>query len=141
LQTQLVLLGLHSLMDEALAQYMDVSQHPGVVAHGEPRAGAHTDMFVHTRAPVHACCGLVAERHEAPDSQQSGFAVVQDAPVAVQASSMHCFDVASHVRPWQQAVTVQSAARPPHCGAGGAHTPSAQTSPGALQQSESRAHA
>ena len=137
-----MLLGLHSLMDEASAQYIAVSQHPGVVAHGEPRAGAHTDMFVHTQAPpVHACCGLDAARHEAPDSQQRGFAVVQDAPVAVHWSSSHCLDVALHVSPVQHAVAVQSAARPPHCGAGGAHTPSAQTSPGALQQSESSAQA
>ena len=142
LQTQLVLLGPHSLMDEASAQYMPLdSQHPGVGAQGEPAAGAHTDMFVHTQAPpVHACCGLDAARHEAPDSQQSGFAVVQDAPVAVHWSSSHCLDVALHVSPVQHAVAVQSAARPPHCGAGGAQTPSAQTSPGALQQSESSVH-
>ncbi len=137
-----MLLGLHSVMDEASAQYIAVSQHPGVIAHGEPRAGAHTDMFVHTQAPpVHACCGFDAARHEAPDSQQSGFAVVHDAPVAVHWSSSHWLDVALHVSPAQHAVAVQSAARPPHCGAGGAHTPSAQTSPGALQQSESSAQA
>lgn len=116
-------------------------QQPGVGEQGLVSA-AQTDMFVHVQLlPVHACCGLVASRQDSPLAQQRGSAAVHAPPEgAPHETSSHCF-VALHVSPEQHAVVVQSAISPPHCGGGGAHTPSAQTSPGALQQSESTVHA
>jgi hypothetical protein len=141
LQTQLALLPVHGAIDELSPQYCLESQHVCVGAQGAA-GSAQTDRFTHAQlAPaVQSCDGFPAARQEAPDSQQSGFCVVQASPVGAHASSPQSFVAESQVSPSQHGWVSQLCVSPPQSGGGGAQVPSTQSS-FTLQQGEVAVHA